>query len=151
MLVRPLLASDCLLTLSTCRVRCTVPVGQIDEHSKGFHSFHHLHQLATPATVVNPSPTSIPVYLHARHIADDGTVTHPLTPMHTTQDPIVEQPVNHHFDRMADTLWLSHRHAWKEQASEWSPAYRRMLREKYGVSGYQVKPGPTVHVDDDSA
>ena len=69
--------------------------------------------------------------------------------MHTTQDAIVEQPVNEHFNREAETLWIGGRHAWKEDASEWSSAYRRMLKKEYGVTGYQVKTGPTVHVDDE--
>jgi len=122
---------------------------QIDENSRGFHSFHYLHQLSTPATIVQPHTTTSPLYLHSRHVAPDGTVTHPLTPMHTTQDAIVEQRVNEHFDRRADTLNLFDRHSWREQASEWSPAYRRMLKKDYGVTGYQVKTGPTVHVDDE--
>ncbi len=122
---------------------------QIDEHSKGFHSFHYEHSLSTPATIVQPPSTRPPVYLNERHIAADGAVTHPLSPMHTTADPIVERPVNPHFDRVAPTLWIFDRHAWKERAGEWSPAYRRLLREQYGVSGYQVRTGPSVHVDDE--
>jgi len=69
--------------------------------------------------------------------------------MHTTQDPIVAQPVNHHFQRTAPTVNIFDRHAWKENAGEWSGAYRRMLKKEYGVTGYQVKTGPTVHVDDE--
>ena len=121
---------------------------QIEEHSKGFHSFHYLHQLSTPATIVKPSSSSAPVYLHTRHIAPDGTVTHPLTPMHTTQDAVVERRVNEHFDRVAPTLSIYGRHPWRERAEEWSSAYRRMLKKEYSVTGYQVKTGPTVHVDD---
>ena len=61
----------------------------------------------------------------------------------------MEQRVNEHFDKRADTLNIFDRHAWRERAGEWSPAYRRMLKKEYGVTGYQVKTGPTVHVDDE--
>ena len=113
----------------------------IDTHSRGFDAFHQEHGLSTPATIVQPPPSSSLLYLHERRVSPEGTVTHPLLPMHTTQDPVVPLHINPHFDERAPTLNAFARHAWTEDASEWSAAYKRMLIEKYGGEGVQGAHG----------
>jgi hypothetical protein len=111
----------------------------IDTHSKGFDTFHRERGLSTPQTIVDPPSTTSPVYLHDLRISPSGEFTHPLRPMHTTWDGVVERRRNEHFERKAETLNLFNREGWKEDAGQWSAAYRRMLVEKYGVRGYKVK------------
>ena len=125
-----------LCSLSPSSLPC-----QIDTHSRGFDAFHYQHRLLPPATIVATPSTQSLVTAQYMEVTPDGRLLRPTRPYPTTQDEIVPLYKNRYFAEKPFTLNPQHVDGWAEDVKDWTPAYRAMLRDKYGVRGYKVRVG----------